>query len=148
MVRSTIDDAQIAAYARQAGFPNDQIATAVAVALAESSGNPSIVNYLGCVGLWQIFESVHKAKHPLWTTNWLKLPANNAVAAYAIWVEAGRSWRPWSTYTSGAYRRYLARGQTAAGSNTDVVGYIGNDNPLIPNAVEGPADVKAGVAAF
>ena len=44
---------QVAGYAKQAGFSGNNLITAVAVAMAESSGNASAVNYLGCVGLWQ-----------------------------------------------------------------------------------------------
>ena len=46
---------QIAGYAKQAGFSGNALVTAVAVAMAESSGNTSVVNSLGCTGLWQIY---------------------------------------------------------------------------------------------
>ena len=114
---TTISDAQIAAYAKQAGWTGDDVITAVAVALAESSGRTDVVNFLGCVGLWQVYQSVHKKAHPLWTTAWLKNPANNAQAAHTIWREAGNSWRPWTTHTSGSYKRFLGRARAAAGSS-------------------------------
>lgn len=31
-------------------------------------------------------------------------PYTNVLAAYSIWKDAGGSWRPWSTFNSGAYR--------------------------------------------
>ena len=44
---------QIAGYAKSAGFTGDALIVAAAVAMAESSGNTSVVNSLGCVGLFQ-----------------------------------------------------------------------------------------------
>lgn len=75
---------------------------AAAVALAESSGNPSAINYNsnGSVdrGLWQI-NSIHGAQSTFDITN-------NAKAAIAI-SKNGTDWSPWVTYTSGAWRKYL-----------------------------------------
>lgn len=42
---------QIAAYAKGAGFTGNALITAVAVAMAESSGSTTVVNSIGCVGL-------------------------------------------------------------------------------------------------
>ncbi len=106
--------AQIAAVAKSAGFKGTDLETAVAVALAESSGRTDVVNYLGCVGLWQIYRKVHQSRHPLWTEDWLKNPSNNAIAAFQIWRDAGDSWRPWSTYTSGSYRRFQSQARQAS----------------------------------
>lgn len=33
-------------------------------------------------------------------------PETNCRVAYGIWLEAGRSWRPWGAFTSGGYRKY------------------------------------------
>lgn len=44
---------QIAGYAKSAGFTGNALIVATAVAMAESSGNTSVVNRLGCVGLFQ-----------------------------------------------------------------------------------------------
>jgi hypothetical protein len=115
-----ISDSQIAAYARQAGWSGNDLNVAVAVAIAESSGRTDVVNFLGCVGLWQVFQRVHARAHPLWSTDWLKNPANNAEAAHTIWAEAGNSWRPWTTYTSGAYQIYMRRARSAVGDLGDV----------------------------
>ena len=46
---------QIASYAKGAGFTGDALIVATAVAMAESSGSTTVVNRLGCVGLWQVY---------------------------------------------------------------------------------------------
>lgn len=148
---ATLSDAQIAAYAKQAGWSGKDLPIAIAVALAESSGNPEVVNYLGCTGLWQVYVKVHQPRHPLWTTEWLKQPANNAQAAYTIWREAGNSWRPWTTYTSGSYRRFSKRANDAAKvTGSDAAAVI--DNPILraltPGPVEDALDATAALSEF
>jgi hypothetical protein len=106
--------AQLVEYARQAGFPADQAPTAAAVALAESSGNPTAThtnnNRSTDYGLWQI-NSVHGSL--LAGKNW-RDPQVNAQMAYAVWKGSG--WKAWSTYNSGAYRQYANGNVLAAGS--------------------------------
>ena len=106
---------EIAAYAKAAGFSGNSLITAVAVAMAESSGSTTVVNRLGCTGLWQIYVKVHKKAHPTWTTSWLKQPGNNAHAAYVL-SNRGKNWRPWEAYTNGAYRKYLSAARRAVKS--------------------------------
>jgi|SRR5271154_468376 len=94
--------------ASQAGFQGSDIATAAAIAQAESSGNPGAVGDLnitpgGSVGLWQ----VNLAAHPNYNASQLTDPLTNAQAAYAIYVAAGYSFKPWTTYKTGAYAKYL-----------------------------------------
>lgn len=93
----------VAYVAAAAGFTGDDLPIAVAVAQAESGGNPSATHLNGNgttdFGLWQI-NSVHVAILAL--GDW-RNPSTNARMAYAVWQESG--WR--STYNSGAYRRYL-----------------------------------------
>ena len=99
----------IAVYAQNAGFSGDDLTTAVAIALAESGGNPSAVGDLaivkpnGSIGLWQINTNAHPEYDPAQLTD----PQYNANAAYAIYQRAG-GFRPWSTFTSGNYMAYLA----------------------------------------
>src|SRR5216684_2897645 len=98
----------IATYARQAGFSGNDLATAVAIALAESSGNPTVVGDLnltpgGSVGLWQI----NLKAHPDLAAGDLTDPQTNANAAYAVYQAAGNSFHPWTTYKTGAYTAYL-----------------------------------------
>lgn len=112
---TTLSDAQIAAVAAQAGFAGESLVIAIAIAKAESSGNAEVINFLGCVGLWQIYQSVHAPAHPTWTTPWLQVPANNAVAAFAL-SSGGTNWQPWETYTNGMYLAYLDEAAVAAGA--------------------------------
>jgi hypothetical protein len=94
--------AQIQAYAAAAGFSGADLQTAVAIALAESSGNPSAYNPEGSYGLWQIYLPAH----PEYAGVNLNDPLTNANAAFAIYSSAG-SFSPWSTYNSGAYLAYM-----------------------------------------
>ena len=91
----------MAQLARAAGFPDGQVAVAVAIALAESSGHPAATNHNTNgsfdFGLWQI-NTVHGA---LLTTGAWCVPADNAAMAHTVWTRAGGSWTPWSTYNSG-----------------------------------------------
>jgi hypothetical protein len=111
---------QIAAVAANAGFTGPDLATAVAVALAESSGNASAYNPeiaagaapgQGSYGLWQIYLQAH----PQFDPSQLMDPQYNANAAFAIYSSAGGSFAPWSTYKYGQYTNYLAQAQAATG---------------------------------
>lgn len=129
--------AQLVEYAQQAGFPADQAPTAAAVALAESSGNASATHANGNrstdYGLWQI-NSVHRDL--LAGKNWAD-PAVNAQMAFRVWSDAGRKWSPWSTYKSGAYRKYLTGGAPAAGS-AGVGGSLGSGSATISGGISDP----------
>lgn len=91
---------QIADVALQAGFPNDEkkLQTAVAVALAESGGDPAVVSSTGDVGIWQI----NLAAHPQYPADKLKDPLYNAGAMVAISAN-GTNWKPWFAYTTGRH---------------------------------------------
>lgn len=107
--------ADIATYAANAGFSGQDLATAVAIALAESlpSGNPNSYNPetkaaggtpqgQGSYGLWQIYLK----KHPEFAGQNLFDPQTNANAAYSIYSRRG-GFSDWSTYNSGVYAQYL-----------------------------------------
>lgn len=87
-----------------AGGPRGAAPTAAAVALAESGGDPNAENHNanGTVdrGLWQI-NSVHGSLST-------KSVADNTIGAVRIYNEAHGSFSPWTTYQTGAYRRYTA----------------------------------------
>jgi Lysozyme like domain len=89
----------------QAGGSAQQASMAAAIAMAESSGNANAIDYdsNGSVdrGLWQI-NSVHGAQSTF-------DPMGNARAAISI-SNNGTNWGPWTTYTSGAYQRFLQQG--------------------------------------
>lgn len=115
--------AAIAALAKAAGWVGQDIATAVAVAMAESGGNPASHTVDGdddSWGLWQV--NMKGAMGPerrrafgLSSDSQLSDPRTNARVAHAIQQSQG-----WSTafgsYSSGAYRKYLGQAQTAAGA--------------------------------
>jgi Lysozyme like domain len=106
---------QIRAYAAAAGFTGSDLDTAVAVALAESGGNPSIIGDRTLaptrgpsIGLWQI--NIGSKANPQFASSNLADPQTNANAAFAIYSAIGGfgTTRGWTTYTSGAYSAYLA----------------------------------------
>jgi hypothetical protein len=98
-----LSPAQIQAYAAAAGFSGADLVTAVAIALAESSGDPAAYNPEGSVGLWQIYLPMH----PEFAGMNLLDPQTNANAAFSVY-SAARGFRPWTTFGSGAYQKYLA----------------------------------------
>jgi hypothetical protein len=107
-----LSDLDIAKAAVAAGFRGTSVATAVAVALAESGGDPTQrnTNTDGSIdrGLWQI----NNKAHPDVTDAEADNPATAAKAAYKI-SQGGRSWRPWVAYTNGSYKRYANRAAKA-----------------------------------
>lgn len=122
-------------YAANAGFSGDDLNTACAIALAESSGNPSAVGDLnitpgGSIGLWQI----NLKAHPEYNANELTDPQTNANAAFAVYSAAG-GFSPWSTYNSGAYQSYLpaSTSPTSDGADTTQVADA-TDSPNVGNS--------------
>jgi hypothetical protein len=110
---------QIAQYAQQAGFSGLGLVNAVAVALAESGGDPG-AHCLNCAGvpedsqgLWQI----NLNAHPQYQGINMYDPLTNAKAAFAV-SSGGSNFNPWSTFTNGAYKKYL-------GVASNVLGLIG-----------------------
>lgn len=155
-----MDASQIASYAAKAlGAGNNGLTVAVAVALAESGGASTATNRNsdGSIdtGLWQI-NSVHKARHPTWTIDWLKNPANNA-AAMAIVSSNGTNWEPWSVWWEDPRRRtgpgkgkYLdhwdaaakatgAHGSVGIPGPGDVIGPVVDTAMAIPEAIQNAA---------
>lgn len=107
---------QLTQLALQAGFPPADAQTAAAVALAESSGNPNALNPSGASGLWQILRSAHKELFQQYVWN---DPAQNAKMAFIVWQQAGNSFRPWTTYTSGRYKLFMT--QTGSANSSGVL---------------------------
>lgn len=121
---------QIAGVAQAAGFKGESLVIAIAVAMAESSGD---TNALGdttittavwgpSVGLWQV--RTLKAETGTGKSrdkNKLTDPAFNARSAYSI-AGGGSNFKPWSMYTNGRYKKHMeaarkAAKQPAAGSS-------------------------------
>jgi len=118
LISGNLSASQIAQLAAAAGFSGDDLATAVAIALAESGGNPKAYNPetaarapegQGSYGLWQIFLKAH----PEFAGQDLTDPATNAAAAFSVYSAAGQSFTPWSTFGNGAYQTYLSQAQGA-----------------------------------
>jgi hypothetical protein len=97
--------AEIGTFAAKAGFSGTSLAMAVAVALAESNGNPDAtdLDHNGTVdrGLWQI-NSVHTQFSAACDYD----PLCAAEAAFSV-SAAGTDWEPWVTYQHGAEIPFL-----------------------------------------
>lgn len=119
---AVVTDAQLAAAARDAGIPADQIATAVAIALAESGGDTLAHNTVppdNSYGAWQInmygnLGPQRRKQFGLNSNQDLFNLATNARAMAAI-SNKGQNWKPWSTFMRGSHLRFLNRGKAAAG---------------------------------
>jgi hypothetical protein len=113
---------QIAYEAIQAGFPKEQIVTAVAVALAESKGNANALNTKPpdlSYGLWQInmYGSLGPARRQQFGISKNEDLFGTAVNARAAkMIYDGSGWRAWSTYKSGAYQAYILPATIGAAS--------------------------------
>lgn len=128
---------QLTQLAYNAGFRGSALRMAVAVAIAESGGNPRAYNPelaagtrpgSGSRGLWQIYGSAH----PEFNSDALFDPQLNARAAYKVYREAGNSFRPWSTFNNGSAARI------SSGLNVNTSSQVLNRNaPLAVSAIGG-----------
>lgn len=119
-----LSDLQIAGYARQAGFAGEGLLTIIATVLAESGGDPDNIGdealqnatWGPSVGLAQIrsLRAESGTGRPRDATR-LTDPAFNLRSAFSI-SSGGRNFRPWTAFTSGAYRSYLERAWRAVAS--------------------------------
>jgi lysozyme-like protein len=114
-----LNAAQIAQYASNAGWSGSDLVTAVAIALAESAGNPNAIGDTSLAptngpsyGLWQV--NVGSKANPQYAHDNLFDPQTNANDAYEIYQNHGNSFSAWSTYGGGQYQAFLASAQTAA----------------------------------
>lgn len=122
---------QILTLAAGAGFAGADLATAAAVALAETDPpgnslgpyNPELkagaAPGQGSYGLWQIYLTAHPQFDPSQLTN---DPQYNAGAAYQVYAAAGASFRPWTTYNSGKYLSFLPQVQAAIAARSPAPG--------------------------
>lgn len=124
-----VSDAQIAAVARAAGFPEAQIATAVSVCLAESGGKDDATNHnhdgSTDYGLWQI-NSVHSSILAVGAWN---VPLDNARMALSVWRDSG--WHAWTTYNTGKYLLFESRGKIASGTRAQPPSNSGPNKPVV-----------------
>ena len=112
MANLTID--ALVQLAQQGGWTGSDILIAAAIAMAESSGNPDAVhqntNGTTDYGLWQI-NTVHDSDSwggPGWAEACKGNPILCAQRAYEVYRQQG--WDAWTTYKSGAYKKYLIAG--------------------------------------
>lgn len=110
--------AELRALAASVGFPDPELAAAVAMAESHVFGsvpplaNPFATNIVThpkpgnlperSFGLWQ----VNTLAHPEFDETQLLNPNYNAHAALLI-SKSGKDWSPWSTFKSGAYKQYM-----------------------------------------
>lgn len=119
-----MDKAQIHDLAIQAGFKGHDADVATAIALAESGGNPNAHNSKppdDSYGLWQInmrgsLGPDRRKRFALNSNDELFVPATNARVAYGIYNTSG--FTPWTTYTSGKYKEFMADTGGTGGSAT------------------------------
>lgn len=106
--------AQLEQFAIQGGFPSSLAPTMAAIAMAESSGNNVVqqgqpYSTTGW-GLWQITPG--NSVPQFGTDQALLNPVANAQAAFAKYKGQGLS--AWTTYTSGAYLKFMQGNVTPA----------------------------------
>jgi hypothetical protein len=93
--------ADLRSLAASVGFPDPELAAAVA--MAESGGNPFAVgDNSTSFGLWQI----HTPSHPEFDASQLLTAGYNAHAALLI-SKSGTDWSPWTTFRTGAYKAFM-----------------------------------------
>jgi LysM repeat protein len=124
-----LSDHQIAALVVEAGFVGDQQETAFGIVLAESGGRPDAVGDVSLqnatfgpsIGLFQI-RSLRSEKGTGGVRDELANvdPATNARHAHVVFSQSG-SFRPWSTFTNGAFKRFLDRARAALGGSPAAV---------------------------
>jgi len=123
---TTLTVADVYQLARTAGLEPAAAATAVAIAISESGLRPDALGDVGIqtskwgpsVGLWQIRSlKAETGRGTSRDASRLTDPTFNASAMVAI-SGGGKSWSPWSTFTSGAYRANLATVSAGSGDAT------------------------------
>lgn len=121
--------AQVAGYAARAGFTGAGLTRAVAVALAESGGNPrarSAPNHDKWHsvdrGLWQF----NSHWHPEVSDAQAYDPAAAAAAAYRV-SKRGTDWHEWSTWNNGAAAAMLPIAALGAASAHGIVPVSADD---------------------
>lgn len=128
----TLSAAQIAGYAKAAGFAGGDIVIATAVAMSESGGNPNAHNLNVATGddsygLWQVnmlgnLAAPRRAVFGIAANEELFDPLINAKAARHI--RSTQGWGAWSDYKNGKYKTHLAA--ATAGAN----------NPATPDSAQ------------
>lgn len=112
---TTYTPAQIAAFAKDAGFRGVHLVEAVAIAMAESSGNSDALssNPDGGTnaGLWQL--DTPGGGGAGFSVGQLQNPQTNADVAFKV-SRGGQDWGSWATWVSGAWRKFETAAATGA----------------------------------
>lgn len=90
-------------------------AIAIALTVPESGRNTRAHNAIppdNSYGLWQVnmlgdLGPERRAKYGLKSNDDLFNPLVNVRVAYGIWLDAGKSFKPWSAYLHGTYRPFM-----------------------------------------
>lgn len=144
---TTLSAAQVAALVKQAGFPQADWVTMVAVCRAESGFVVEAKNaHSSASGLFQILWSVHRQYDQ---RKLLSDAAYNTKAAYDIYKSQGK--KAWVAWSSGAYKKYMNMAQQGVAQAGSAVGAAsvptagGSGTPGITYGPNGPQIVSAGV---
>jgi len=127
---STLTADQIYQEALEAGWTGTAAHTITAIALAESGGNPNAHNGKApdnSYGLTQInmignLGAPRRSEYGITSNNALLDPVTNLKAALHVYNDAGGSFKPWSTYTSGSYKNNLGVANAATGGTSLTAG--------------------------
>lgn len=138
---AALSDEQIAGIALNAGFTGNALTIAVAVALAESGGDPRAHNTNAATGdnsygLWQInmlgsMGPARRKQFGISKNEDLFDPSINARAAFMLWKARG-GFGDWSVYNRGTYLTRMSRATAAVRKNGGKAIATGNANPNDP----------------
>lgn len=148
-----LSDAQLASYARQAGFSEDKIPTIVGIARAESGGNPLALNpnrstgdeSYGLMQVNMIDEPGYQLgqerlrQFGLKSKSDLYDPLTNMRAAKAIYDSQGPN--AWSVYKSGAYKQYVPGAESIKNTGVNYGGTSAAAGGLDMKSDTGPAQL-------
>ena len=117
------------AYLATQGMDAASALIGAAIGTAESSRDLTVINDTPAtgdysVGVWQInyYGSLRAGRTAAFGTPKQLIDggiAKQSYACYEVWVDAGASFTPWSTYNSGAYLAYLGGGGGGTGSQSE-----------------------------
>lgn len=114
---SSISQSDATTYAQQAGFSGAGLLIILAIAHAESGLNPLAQNTNTDGSIDRGIVQINSRWHPEVSDSCAYNPACAFKAAFTI-SNKGTSFTPWTTYTTGAYTKYLAGGSTSTVSTS------------------------------
>lgn len=146
---ASLSYAQLEGYWIAAGGDPSKAPEAAAIALAESSGEPGIIQQgepyaTTGWGLWQITPG--NSVPEVGTDQALLDPSVNAKAAVAKYQASGNSFRPWTTFTSGKYMEFLQPNVSPATVEADPTTLSSSLLPTLPSIPGVGGAVAAGEA--